>query len=175
MLKPKHYLMAMLLALLMSLPAASGSSILPPSNAQKNVQIIQMTAKQVGVELAICLAIARTENDKFDASAVNENKSGRGADDIRVSIGLYQITPATGRAFGVQKAELRIPRRNAEGGIKYIKYLLDKYPRATLSAIAEMYNLGETRFAAGATAHAYAKRFMKYYRLYSQGPQQLGA
>jgi soluble lytic murein transglycosylase-like protein len=56
------------------------------------------------------------------------------------ALGLMQLVPSTARRFGV--ADVFNPAQNVEGGVRYLKYLLDLYagdPRLALAA----YNAGE--------------------------------
>jgi hypothetical protein len=140
-------------------------------DAEENIRLIKAVAEQVGVEAAICLAIVKTENSRFSTTAFNDNKIGRGHADIRQSHGLFQLTYVTGKSFGIKKrGDLYDKKKNAVAAIKFIKYLLNKYPHSSLADIAQRYNLGETRFRRGATAQAYAKRFMMYYHGYRATP-----
>ena len=140
-------------------------------DAEESVRLIKDVAKQVGVEAAICLAVVKTENNRFNTFAFNDNKMGRGHADIRQSHGLFQLTYITGKSFGIkERGDLYDKRKNAVAAIKFIKYLLNKYPHSSLADIAQRYNLGETRFRRGATAQAYAKRFMMYYHGYRATP-----
>jgi hypothetical protein len=75
----------------------------------------------------------RTESN-YNASAV----SPKGA------IGLMQLIPETGRRFGVQN--FFDPQQNIEGGVRYIKYLLEMFGGNVDLSLAA-YNAGENLVA----------------------------
>ena len=140
-------------------------------DAEENVRLIKDIAEQVGVDAAICLAIVKTENNQFNTFAFNDNKKGRGHADIRQSHGLFQLTYATGKSFGIkERGDLYDKRKNAEAAVKFIKYLLNKYQHSSLADMAQRYNLGETRFRRGAIARVYTERFMMYYHGFQAAP-----
>jgi soluble lytic murein transglycosylase-like protein len=56
------------------------------------------------------------------------------------ALGLMQLIPATARRFGV--ADVFNPAQNVEGGVRYLKYLLDLYDGDHRLALAA-YNAGE--------------------------------
>jgi soluble lytic murein transglycosylase-like protein len=56
------------------------------------------------------------------------------------ALGLMQLVPATARRFGV--ADVFNPAQNVEGGVRYLKYLLDLYEGDHRLALAA-YNAGE--------------------------------
>src|SRR5579864_4166172 len=56
------------------------------------------------------------------------------------ALGLMQLVPSTARRFGV--ADVFNPAQNVEGGVRYIKYLLDLYEGDHRLALAA-YNAGE--------------------------------
>ncbi len=58
--------------------------------------------------------------------------------------GLMQLIPSTARRFGV--ANSFNPEQNIEGGVKYLRYLLDLYHQDYVKAIAA-YNAGEGAIA----------------------------
>jgi soluble lytic murein transglycosylase-like protein len=56
------------------------------------------------------------------------------------ALGLMQLVPATARRFGV--SDSFNPEQNIEGGVRYLKYLLDHYNGDPSRALAA-YNAGE--------------------------------
>ena len=56
------------------------------------------------------------------------------------ALGLMQLVPSTARRFGV--ADVFNPAQNVEGGVRYLKYLLDLYEGDNRLALAA-YNAGE--------------------------------
>jgi hypothetical protein len=142
------------------------------STIETNIRTIKTIAKQEGVNEAICLAIAKGESG-FKTYAFNDNKKGKGQQQIRQSHGLFQLTIATGKTFGIKSIEeLYQAEKNARAGIRFIKHLLIKYPQQSIYNIAQMYNLGETRFRRGKTAQTYASRFMLYYYGFKSAPME---
>jgi len=91
-------------------------------------EIIDRVSAQHGVPARLVRALIEVESG-FRARA----RSRKGA------MGLMQLMPATARRFAV--ADPFNPRQNIEGGIKYLKTLLDRFPSAPLAIAA--YNAGE--------------------------------
>lgn len=58
-------------------------------------------------------------------------------------MGLMQLTPATAARFGVHDA--LDPYQNVLGGVKYLQYLMHRYPNR-LSDVIAAYTLGEGGF-----------------------------
>lgn len=56
------------------------------------------------------------------------------------AVGLMQLLPATGRRFGV--SDLVNPRQNVAGGVRYLRFLLDRFDGNLELALAA-YNAGE--------------------------------
>ena len=77
------------------------------------------------------LSIMRAENARFDPGLV----SSAGA------IGLMQVMPKIGEAFGVH--DLTDPEPNIRAGTRFLRVLIDKYSNPVL--IASAYNAGEPR------------------------------
>jgi soluble lytic murein transglycosylase-like protein len=70
---------------------------------------------------------------KVESNYQERARSRKGA------MGLMQLMPDTARRFDV--ADPYNPRQNIEGGIKYLKTLLDRFPSVGLALAA--YNAGE--------------------------------
>lgn len=88
-------------------------------------------AVEEGVDPNWVLSIMRAENGDFDPELV----SAAGA------IGLMQVMPKIGRAFGA--ADLTDPEQNMRAGTRFLRGLIDKYRNPVL--IASAYNAGEPR------------------------------
>ena len=76
--------------------------------------LVESISRSNGVDPNLIDAMIRTESN-YNAWAV----SPKGA------IGLMQLIPETGRRFGVQN--FFDPQQNIEGGVRYIKYLLEMF------------------------------------------------
>jgi hypothetical protein len=105
-----------------------GFKATPSTNAMYDDLIAAASAAH-GVETALVRAVIQTES-QFDARAV----SSVGAQ------GLMQLMPATARRFGV--ADAFDPRQNVFGGVRYLRWLLDKFGGDVALASAG-YNAGE--------------------------------
>ena len=100
----------------------------PSSHAAYN-EHIETAAAWHGVPVPFVRAVIQTES-QFDARAV----SSVGAQ------GLMQLMPATARRFGV--ADPFDPQQNIFGGVRYLRWLLDKFGGDQALAAAG-YNAGE--------------------------------
>ena len=116
-------------------PASSShhaSTQFPGSGPSPNAQIHELIdgiAEQHRVDPELIRAVVQVESN-FDPSAV----SPKGA------MGLMQLIPGTARRFGVRNAF--DPRANLDGGVRYLKYLLDLFDGDLRLALAA-YNAGE--------------------------------
>jgi soluble lytic murein transglycosylase-like protein len=98
---------------------------------EKQGQIMQMIEKYAakhGVDSTLAKAVAKIESDN-DATAI----SAAGA------VGVMQLMPETARQLGVNNP--LNPAENIEGGVRYLKGLLDKYSGNVTMALAA-YNAG---------------------------------
>jgi hypothetical protein len=99
-----------------------------PQPPTKFDSIIRSIAANYGLEPALIHSIIRTESN-YDPDAV----SPRGAR------GLMQLMPETAERYGVR--DIYDPRENIEGGVRYLKYLMELYDRKTDYVLAA-YNAG---------------------------------
>jgi soluble lytic murein transglycosylase-like protein len=91
---------------------------------------IRETAERYGVSPNLVEAVIRAES-AFNPWAV----SRKGAQ------GLMQLMPQTASALGVRDSFN--PRQNIDGGVRHLRYLLDRYPGDLALAVAA-YNAGES-------------------------------
>lgn len=119
-------------------------------------QLVQQTSDRFQVDSKLVDAIIKVES-AYDPNAV----SSKGA------MGLMQLIPATARRFGVDNPF--DPRQNVEGGVNYLKYLLNMFG-GDLDLSLAAYNAGEHRVArAGAVppiaeTRDYVRKVSKLYR-----------
>ena len=91
--------------------------------------LVDTISKNYGVDPGLVRAVIKTESN-FNRWAVS-NKGARG---------LMQLIPETGRRFGVQ--DFFDPRQNVDGGVRYLRFLLDKF-NGNLDLSLAAYNAGE--------------------------------
>ncbi|HKW96091.1 MAG TPA: lytic transglycosylase domain-containing protein [Bryobacteraceae bacterium] len=119
--------------------AAAKSTATPPSSptAKSAAPALQNLADQIAqrhnIDRDLVHSVIRVESN-YNPLAV----SSKGA------LGLMQLIPSTARRFGVSNSF--DPGENLEGGIRYLKYLLDQYGGDHLLALAA-YNAGEAAVA----------------------------
>jgi len=94
------------------------------------VDIIQTACNRHGVDPALVHAVVKVESD-FNPYAL----SRKGA------MGLMQLMPQTALDMNVQNTFS--PSDNIDGGVKYLRYLIDRY-EGNLSLVLAAYNSGET-------------------------------
>ena len=115
------------------LPGASGTGVgwlrLPARAATRYAADIQEISREHGVSPALIEAVVRTESG-FDPTAVSPKGAG----------GLMQLMPKTAAALGVP--DRFDPRENISGGVRHLRYLLDRYQGSVPLALAA-YNAGE--------------------------------
>jgi soluble lytic murein transglycosylase-like protein len=90
--------------------------------------LIERASRRYGVDLRLAKAIAWTES-RFD-QVRNSPKGARGA---------MQLMPTTARRFGV--TNICDPASNIDGGVRYLRSLIDEFGNPLLAAAA--YNAGE--------------------------------
>lgn len=99
--------------------------------SQHNVpQMIERAATEYGIDPKLALALAETESG-FNPMA----KSAKGA------IGVMQLMPDTAASLKVNPYDLK---SNVYGGVRYLRFLLEKYEGDAQKALAA-YNAGPTR------------------------------
>lgn len=94
-------------------------------------ELIHATARKHRVSSSLVAAMVRAES-AFDAGAVSP-KGARG---------LLQLMPATARRFGIDEERIFEPAYNLEAGVRYLRWLIDRYP-GDLARILAAYNAGE--------------------------------
>jgi soluble lytic murein transglycosylase-like protein len=131
---------------------------------QDIIDIIHDIARREGVDPNLVEAVARAESN-FNPKA----KSPKGA------IGVMQLMPGTAKRFKVQ--DIHAVEDNIEGGVRYLKFLTDMFPKDIRLAIAA-YNAGERRVQrAGGIPNiqettTYVKRVIEFYN--ANGKNRLG-
>lgn len=101
-----------------------------PLSSEEVKSLVVQTARKYRVDEVFATAIAWAESG-FDQSR-NSPKGARGP---------MQLMPATAARFGVK--DICDPAQNIEGGMKYLRFLLDEFQNPLLVAAA--YNSGEQR------------------------------
>lgn len=109
-------------------PAAAGPQTPAPPQIQS---LIDQTAGRFQIDPKLVNAIIRVESG-FNTRAV----SSKGAE------GLMQLIPATAERFGV--ANPFDSEQNIQGGVTYLRYLLDRFNGSVPLSLAA-YNAGENR------------------------------
>jgi hypothetical protein len=107
-------------------PVTPGKASPPPPEIS---HLVEQAASRLQVDPELVHAIIKVESE-YDPKAV----SRKGA------MGLMQLIPETAQRFGVE--EPFNPRENIEGGVSYLKHLLDLYG-GNLSLSLAAYNAGE--------------------------------
>ncbi len=113
-------------------PGAPPAAISTPIAAAISVpinELIETIAGYHGVDSALVKAMVKAESN-FNRLAV----SSKGA------LGLMQLIPTTGARYGVR--DFFDPRQNIEGGVSYLKFLLEKF-NGDLDLSLAAYNAGE--------------------------------
>ena len=114
------------------MPGTTGTNTgwlrLPPVTQARYQDEIKEIAGRHGLSPSLVESVIRVES-AFNASAV----SRKGAQ------GLMQLMPQTASSLGVRNAF--DPRQNIEGGVRHLRYLVDRYPGNLPLALAA-YNAG---------------------------------
>lgn len=116
--------------------------------AQDLVAIFQHEARIYGVDHTLLMAMAQKEST-FNVAA--RSSSG--------SVGMMQILPSTGRAYGISSKQLLDPHVNIQFGAKYIKDRLDMYGGNVTKALSA-YNQGAGAVNRGSYSTRYASRIL---------------
>jgi soluble lytic murein transglycosylase-like protein len=106
-----------------------------PMTTEQIKQLITDAATRRGLDPSLALAVAQTESS-FNPFA----KSNAGA------MGLFQLMPATARAYGVNNAY--DPQQNVEAGVRMLSDLSRQYG-GDLPSILAAYNWGSGNLASG--------------------------
>lgn len=131
---------------------------------QRNKKIVRYYARLLNVDADFCDAIARIESG-YKSKAFNNPKKPL-TDEVWISRGVMQLTFDTGKKFNSKirrKDDLYNAENNIIAGIRYIKYLMQKYPLYTLEDITQLYNLGESKFMRGMRNSSYTEKFQAIY------------
>jgi soluble lytic murein transglycosylase-like protein len=82
-------------------------------------------------------------NPQIVAAVIRQESAGnRRAVSHKGARGLMQLMPATAIRFGVRKEHLYEPEHNIEAGVRYLSWLLEKFPN-DLAKVLAAYNAGE--------------------------------
>lgn len=114
------------------IPGMSGTAkgwLRIPGAPSRYAEEIREISDRHGLDPLLVEAVIRVESG-FNPTAV----SRKGAQ------GLMQLMPRTASSLGVRNAF--DPRQNIEGGVRHLRYLIDRYPGSPTLALAA-YNAGE--------------------------------
>jgi len=131
---------------------------------QRNKKMVRYYAELLNVDADLCDAIAQVESG-YKSKAFNNPKKPL-KNEVWISRGVMQLTFDTGKKFNrkiQKKDDLYHAEKNIIAGIRFIKYLISKYPHYTLEDITQIYNLGETKFLQGMRNPSYAEKFQAVY------------
>lgn len=112
------------------------------------------------------IAIAHKLDPDF-AQAIAEVESGYNPNAINPrdpSYGVMQLTMAVAKHYNPNikdRITIMNPVENILAGVRFLADLRRKYPNAFLSDIAEMYNLGETKFRKGFRNPRYSDKVLE--------------
>lgn len=110
--------------------AVTQNSNVPSDGAPDSLHtLVNTISTNHGVDPDLVRAVIKTESN-FNRWAVSK----KGA------LGLMQLIPATGRRYGVR--DFFDPQQNVDGGVRYLKFLLDKF-KGNLDLSLAAYNAGE--------------------------------
>jgi soluble lytic murein transglycosylase-like protein len=133
-------------------------------DTSKYDHLITESCRLHGVDFALVKAVIRAESS-FDPYAIS----------IKGAEGLMQLMPETSKRLNV--ANPFNPQDNIAGGVKYLKYLLDRF-NADLKLSLAAYNAGETTVAQikGIPNYRETKNYiaevLRYYQEYKKNSSQ---
>lgn len=127
--KSKIFASLGILLLIVLFPLEADAQVEPGQN-NKFDKIIKAVAEKYNLEASLIHSIIRTESN-YDPHCI----SSKGA------LGLMQLMPETARIYGVGNP--LEPRDNIEGGVRYLKDLINLYNGRTRFVLAA-YNAGQT-------------------------------
>lgn len=127
--KSKIFASLGILLLIVLFPLEADAQVEPGQN-NKFDKIIKAVAEKYNLEASLIHSIIRTESN-YDPHCI----SSKGA------LGLMQLMPETARIYGVGNPFE--PRDNIEGGVRYLKDLINLYNGRTRFVLAA-YNAGQT-------------------------------
>jgi soluble lytic murein transglycosylase-like protein len=126
------------------------------ANRSRFATLIETTAQRYAIAPALVHAVIRAES-AYDAKAVS--RAG--------AVGLMQLMPATAQRYGVDNR--RDPQQNVDGGVRYLRKLIDQFQQLELALAA--YNAGENAVIRyGNTippypeTRNYVRKVLKFYR-----------
>ncbi len=130
------------------------------ANPAEYEQLIKSCSEKYGVNQSLVKAVIHAESG-FDPNAV----SSKGAS------GLMQLMPATARSLKV--ADRFDPKENVDGGVKYLRFLLDTF-RGDVSLAVAAYNAGLNKVAKYGgippynETRTYVSRVLSYMKSYQE-------
>lgn len=131
---------------------------------KENRRMVRYYANALKVDVDFCDSIAYIES-VYKSAAYNNPKGKQSEDEEYISRGVMQLTYYTAHAYnkkGVNSVrDMYVSEQNIIAGVRFIKYLFRNYPDATYVEIAQLYNLGETKYNKGIRNQGYVNRFMK--------------
>jgi soluble lytic murein transglycosylase-like protein len=151
-------------------PDPAAAEVERASGLMRYETVIARAGARHRVEPALIKAVIRTESN-FNPNAV----SRKGA------LGLMQLMPATATRYGVP--DPFEPEANIEGGVRYLRTLIDRYGEANLDLVLAAYNAGEDaverhgrRIPPYAETQGYVQAVKRHYETYrGQAAQAAGA
>jgi hypothetical protein len=143
----------------MKVPTRPLLRLTPVSASAVHLAIVR-NSEQHRVDPALVRAVIKAESS-FDADAL----SRKGA------MGLMQLMPRTARSLKLSNPY--DPQQNISGGVRYLRYLLDRFDGNVPLALAA-YNAGESRVSRESRipriseTREYVRRVLRYYKAYRQ-------
>lgn len=135
-----------------------GTNSLPKADVSQVEKMVHVAAGKYSVDPRLAMAVAKTES-----GLVPDAVSTAGA------VGVMQLMPETAQALGVRN--LKDPRENIDGGVRYLKQLLATFDGDVTKSVAA-YNAGPqaVRDYNGVPPYRETKEYVdKVLSLYQQG------